>query len=303
MFYPGPGSFHGSFTSSLVVLAAMRDTFKIGGDLEVRRLGFGAMRITGDGIWGPPDDLAAARELLRRVVDVGVNLIDTADSYGPEVSENLIAEALHPYPEGLVIATKGGMLRSGPGEWPRDARPEHLMEACEGSLRRLKLERIDLYQLHSPDSKVPYEDSVGALKDLQDEGKIRHIGISNVSVEQLGQARELVDVVTVQNRYNIGDRSSEDVLEACEEAGIGFIPWYPLATGSLAEPGGALDEVAHAHDATPGQVALAWLLARSKVMLPIPGTSSIEHLEENMAAEALTLTDEERGAIALAAAG
>jgi pyridoxine 4-dehydrogenase len=303
MFYPGPGSFHGSFTSSLVVLAAMRDTFKIGGDLEVRRLGFGAMRITGDGIWGPPDDLEAARELLRRVVDVGVNLIDTADSYGPEVSENLIAEALHPYPEGLVIATKGGMLRSGPGEWPRDARPEHLKEACEGSLRRLKLERIDLYQLHSPDSKVPYEDSVGALKDLQDEGKIRHIGISNVSVEQLGQARELVDVVTVQNRYNIGDRSSEDVLEACEEAGIGFIPWYPLATGSLAEPGGALDEVAHAHDATPGQVALAWLLARSKVMLPIPGTSSIEHLEENMAAEALTLTDEERGAIALAAAG
>jgi pyridoxine 4-dehydrogenase len=281
----------------------MMDTFTIGGDLEVRRLGFGAMRITGNGIWGPPDDPEAARNLLRRVAEIGVNLIDTADSYGPEVSENLIAEALHPYPVGLVIATKGGLLRTGPGEWPRDGRPEHLREACEGSLRRLKLERIDLYQLHAPDGNIPYEDSVGALKELQDEGKIRHIGISNVSVEQLGQARELVEVVTVQNRYNLSDRSSEDVLEACEEAGIGFIPWFPLATGSLAEPGGALDEVAHAHDATPGQVALAWLLARSKVMLPIPGTSSIEHLEENMAAEALTLTDEERGAIALAAAG
>jgi pyridoxine 4-dehydrogenase len=281
----------------------MMDTFKIGGDLEVRRLGFGAMRITGNGIWGPPDDPEAARNLLRRVAEIGVNLIDTADSYGPEVSENLIAEALHPYPDGLVIATKGGLLRTGPGEWPRDGRPEHLREACEGSLRRLKLERIDLYQLHAPDGNVPYEASVGALKELQDEGKIRHIGISNVSVEQLGQARELVEVVTVQNRYNLSNRSSEDVLEACEEAGIGFIPWFPLATGSLAEPGGALDEVAHAHDATAGQVALAWLLARSKVMLPIPGTSSIEHLEENMAAEELTLSDEERAAIARAAAG
>jgi pyridoxine 4-dehydrogenase len=281
----------------------MVDTFKIGGDLEVRRLGFGAMRITGDGIWGPPDDQEAARDLLRRVVETGINLIDTADSYGPEVSENLIAEALHPYPDGLVIATKGGLLRSGPGQWPRDARPERLREACEGSLRRLKLERIDLYQLHSPDPEVPYEDSVGALKELQDEGKIRHIGVSNVSVEQLGQARELVEVVTVQNRYNLGYRSSEDVLEACEQAGIGFIPWHPLATGSLAKSGGVLDEVAHAHDATPGQVALAWLLARSKVMLPIPGTSSVEHLEENMGAEALTLTDEERDAIAGAAAG
>ena len=279
------------------------DTFKIGGDLEVRRLGFGAMRITGDGIWGPPDDPEAARNLLRRVVEIGVNLIDTADSYGPEVSENLIADALHPYPDGLVIATKGGMKRTGPGQWPRDGRPEHLREACDGSLSRLKLERIDLYQLHAPDPEVPYEDSIGTLKELQDEGKIHHIGISNVSVEQLGQARELVEVVTVQNRYNLTDRSSEDVLEACEAAGIGFIPWFPLATGSLAAPGGALDEVAHAHDATPGQVALAWLLARSRVMLPIPGTSSVEHLEENMAAEALTLTDEERDAIARAAAG
>jgi pyridoxine 4-dehydrogenase len=279
------------------------DTFKIGGDLEVRRLGFGAMRITGDGIWGPPDDPDEARRLLRRVVDLGIDLIDTADSYGPEVSENLIAEALHPYLDGLVIATKGGLRRTGPGEWPRDARPERLRECCEGSLRRLKLDRIDLYQLHAPDPNVPYEDSIGALKELQDEGKIRHIGVSNVSVEQLGQARGLVDVVTVQNRYNLTDRSSDDVLEACEESRIGFIPWFPLATGSLAEPGGVLDEVAHAHDATPGQVALAWLLARSRVMLPIPGTSSIEHLEENMAAEELTLSDEERDSIALAAGG
>jgi pyridoxine 4-dehydrogenase len=279
------------------------DTFKIGGDLEVRRLGFGAMRITGDGIWGPPDDPEAARDLLRRVVEIGVNLIDTADSYGPEVSENLIADALHPYPDGLVIATKGGLQRTGPGQWPRDGRPEHLREACDGSLSRLKLERIDLYQLHAPDPEVPYEDSIGTLKELQDEGKIRHIGISNVSVDQLGQARELVEVVTVQNRYNLTDRSSKDVLEACEAAGIGFIPWFPLAIGSLAKPSGALDEVAHAHDATPGQVALAWLLARSRVMLPIPGTSSVEHLEENMAAEALTLTDEERDAVARAAAG
>src|ERR687893_1220358 len=228
------------------------DTFTIGGDLEVRRLGYGAMRITGDGIWGPPDDPEGAKRLLRRVVELGVNLIDTADSYGPEVSENLIAEVLHPYPDGLVIATKGGLRRSGPGQWPRDARPERLKQCCEASLRRLRLERIDLYQLHSPDPQVPLEDSMGALKELQDEGKVRHIGISNVSVEELEQARELVEVVTVQNRYNLTDRSSEDVLEACETAGIGFIPWYPLATGSLAEPGGVLDEVAHAHDATPG---------------------------------------------------
>jgi pyridoxine 4-dehydrogenase len=279
------------------------DTLTIGGDLEVRRLGFGAMRITGNGIWGPPDDPEAARALLRRVVDLGVNLIDTADSYGPAVSENLIAEALHPYPDGLVIATKGGLRRTGPGQWPRDARPERLRETCEGSLRRLKLDRIDLYQLHSPDPKVPFEDSVGALKELQDEGKIRHIGISNVSLEELERARRIADVVTVQNRYNLTDRSSEDVLDACERAGIGFIPWFPLARGSLAESGGALDEVAHAHDATPGQVTLAWLLARSKVMLPIPGTSSAEHLEQNVRAEELMLSDEERDAIAAVGAG
>ena len=255
----------------------------------MRRLGYGAMRITGAGIWGPPEDPENARAVLRRVVELGVNLIDTADSYGPEVSESLIAEALHPYPEGLVIATKGGLRRTGPGEWPRDARPERLKECCEGSLRRLKVDRIDLYQLHSPDPKVPFEDSVGALKELQDEGKIRHIGVSNVSVEELETARELVDVVTVQNRFNLEDRHSEDVLEACEQAGIGFIPWFPLAVGKLARPGGPLDEVARDHDATPGQVALAWLLARSDVMLPIPGTASIEHLEENVAAGELRL--------------
>ncbi len=280
----------------------MSDTFTIGGDLEVRRLGFGAMRITGDGIWGPPDDPDGARRLLRRVPELGINLIDTADSYGPEVSENLIAEALSPYPDGLVIATKGGLLRTGPGQWPRDGRPEHLKEACEGSLRRLRVDRIDLYQLHSPDDRVPYEESVGALKELQDEGKIRHVGVSNVSVEQLAQARGIVEVVTVQNRYNLTDRSSEEVLEACEEAGIGFIPWFPLAVGSLADGGGPLDEVAGRHGATPGQVALAWLLTRSPVILPIPGTSSIEHLEENVAAARLSLAEDEREEIAAAAA-
>jgi pyridoxine 4-dehydrogenase len=271
----------------------MDDTFTIGGDLEVRRLGFGAMRITGRGIFGPPDDPEEAKALLRRVVELGQNLIDTADSYGPEVSENLIAEALHPYADGLVIATKGGLRRPGPGQWVPDARPERLKECCEGSLRRLKVDRIDLYQLHSPDRKVPLEDSLGALNELQEEGKIRHIGVSNVSTDELDRARGVVDVVTVQNRYNVADRHSEDVLEACEREGIGFIPWFPLATGDLAEQGGPLDEVARAHDATPGQVALAWLLARSRVMLPIPGTSSVEHLEENAAAADLSLRDDE----------
>ena len=279
----------------------MSATFTIGGDIEVRRLGFGAMRITGDGIWGPPDDPDAARRLLRRVVELGVNLIDTADSYGPEVSENLIAEALHPYPDDLVIATKGGLRRTGPGQWPRDAHPDRLKECCEGSLRRLRLDRIDLYQLHAPDPKVPLQDSLGALKELQDEGKIRHIGVSNVSVEELERARAIVDVVTVQNRYNLVDRPSEDVLDACAAAGIGFIPWFPLATGDLARPGGPLDELARAHDATPGQLAIAWLLARSPVMLPIPGTASEEHLEENVAAERLELEREELERLAEAA--
>jgi pyridoxine 4-dehydrogenase len=279
------------------------DTFTIGGDLPVHRLGFGAMRITGDGIWGPPEDPEEAKRVLHRVVELGIDLIDTADSYGPEVSENLIAEALHPYQDGLVIATKGGLRRTGPGQWPRDARPERLKECCEASLRRLKLDRIDLYQLHSPDPQVPYEDSVGALKELQDEGKIRHVGISNVSLDELEQARGIVEVVTVQNRYNLSDRHSDEVLEACEEAKIGFIPWFPLATGSLAEPGGPLDKSAKAHDATPAQIALAWLLARSPVMLPIPGTSSVEHLEENVAATRIELSPEEVDEIGSASRG
>ena len=279
------------------------DTFTIGGDLEVHRLGFGAMRVTGRGIWGPPEDPDEADRVLRRVVELGIDLIDTADSYGPEVSENLIAETLHPYPEGLVIATKGGLLRTGPGQWPRDGRPEHLKEACEGSLRRLRLERIDVYQLHSPDPRVPWEDSVGAMKDLKDEGKVRHVGISNVSVDELERARSIVEVVTVQNRYNLEDRRSEDVLERCEELGIGFIPWFPLATGDLARSGGPLDRIAGAHDATPAQIALAWLLARSPVMLPIPGTSSVEHLEENLRAASIRLSPEQVAEIGSASQG
>ncbi|MFN2617595.1 MAG: aldo/keto reductase [Thermoleophilaceae bacterium] len=273
------------------------DTFVIGGDLEVRRLGFGAMRITGDGVWGPPKDPEGAKAVLRRAVELGINLIDTADSYGPHVSEELIADALHPYPDGLVIATKGGLRRGGPGDWSRDARPERLKECCEGSLRRLRVERIDVYQLHAPDPQVPFEDSLGALAELKQEGKVRHIGVSNVSVEQLERARELVDLVSVQNRYNLADRATEDVLEACDGAGIGFIPWFPLATGDLAGPGGPLEEVARSHDASPGQVALAWLLHRSPVMLPIPGTSSVEHLEDNAAAAELELGEEEMRAL------
>jgi pyridoxine 4-dehydrogenase len=279
----------------------MTATFTIGGDLEVRRLGFGAMRITGDGIWGPPPDPQAAKAVLRRALELGVNLIDTADSYGPEVSENLIAEALHPYPDGLVIATKGGMRRTGPGQWPRDARPERVKECCEGSLRRLRVDRIDVYQLHAPDPKVPLEDSLGALKQLQEEGKVRHIGVSNVSVEDLERARRVIDVVTVQNRYNLADRHTEDVLEECERAGIGFLAWSPLATGGLARPGGTLHELARTHDATPGQLAIAWLLARSPVMLPIPGTGSVEHLEENMGAAGLGLERREFERLAAAA--
>jgi pyridoxine 4-dehydrogenase len=276
-------------------------TFTIGGDLEVRRLGYGAMRITGAGIWGPPDDPEAAKQVLRRVLELGVNLIDTADSYGPEVSENLIAEALHPYPDDLVIATKGGLRRTGPGQWPVDAHPDRLRECCEGSLRRLRVDRIDVYQLHRPDPEVPIEESLGALKQLQDEGKIRHIGVSNVSVEQLERSRAVVDVVTVQNRYNLVDRRAEDVLGACDAAGIGFIPWFPLATGDLARPGGPLDQLAAAHDATPGQLAIAWLLARSPVVLPIPGTASEQHLEENVAAAQLELEQAEFARLAAAA--
>ena len=263
------------------------------GERRVRRLGYGAMRITGPGIWGPPADHDEAIAVLRRAVELGVNLIDTADSYGPHVSEELIAEALHPYPEDLLIATKGGLLRTGPNQWPRDGSPEHLREACEGSLRRLKLNTIELYQHHSPDEKVPYERSIAALKELQDEGKIRHIGVSNVSVEQLETAREIVDVVSVQNRFNLTDRHSQDVLERCEELGIAFFPWAPIAMGELAAPGGPLARIASLHDASPGQVALAWLLARSAAIVPIPGTSSVEHLEENLGAAELQLTADE----------
>jgi pyridoxine 4-dehydrogenase len=268
-------------------------TFALGGDLTVNRLGFGAMRLTGDGIWGEPGDRKECGAVLHRAVALGVNFIDTADSYGPSVSEEIIAEALHPYPDDLVIATKGGFLRPGPGKWEADGRPAHLREACESSLRRLKLDRIDLYQLHVPDSKVPYEESVGALKELQDEGKIHLIGVSNVSTEQLAAAREIVEVVSVQNRYNLTDRATEDELDQCEQDGLGFIPWFPLAVGRLAERGGPLDEIAAAHDATPSQIALAWLLQRSPVMLPIPGTSSVEHLEENVAAAGIELTADE----------
>jgi aryl-alcohol dehydrogenase-like predicted oxidoreductase len=268
-------------------------TLTLGGDIEVHRLGYGAMRITGPGIWGPPPDRDAALDVLRRVVELGIDLIDTADSYGPHVSEQLIAEALHPYPDGLTIATKGGLERTGPGEWPRNGRPEHLRAACEGSLRDLRVERIDLYQLHAPDPDVPYAESVGTLKDLQDEGKIRHVGISNVTIEQLDEARSIVDVVSVQNRFNLSDRSSQEMLEVCARDGLGFFPWFPLAAGDLAKPGGVVAEIAQAHDATPGQVALAWLLQRSPVTLPIPGTSSISHLEENVAGAELVLDEDE----------
>ena len=263
------------------------------GDRRVRRLGFGAMRITGPGILGPPSDHDGALAVLRRALELGVNLIDTADSYGPHVSEELIAEALYPYPQDLLIATKGGLTRTGPGPWPPDGSPEHLREACEGSLRRLRLDTIELYQQHRPDPKVPYERSIVALKELQDEGKIRHIGVSNVSVDQLETAREIVEVVSVQNRFNLSDRHSEDVLERCEERGIAFFPWAPIAMGELAEAGGPLDRIASEHDATPGQVALAWLLARSAAIVPIPGTSSVEHLEENLEAAKVQLTADE----------
>jgi aryl-alcohol dehydrogenase-like predicted oxidoreductase len=268
-------------------------TLTVGGDLEVNRLGFGAMRITGPGIWGEPEDPVGVRALLRRVVEADVNLIDTADSYGPEVSENLIAEALHPYPENLVIATKGGLTRSGPGQWHRNGRPDRLKRCCDDSLRRLKLERIDLYQLHAVDPKVPVEDSIAALAELQEEGKIRHVGLCNVSGEELERAQQVVRIVSVQNRYNLVDRGSEEVLGECEQAGMGFLPWFPLATGDLARPGGALDEIARRHDARPAQVALAWLLQHSPVMIPIPGTASIEHFEENLEAAQLELSDEE----------
>ena len=271
--------------------AAASGTFAIGGDLPVHRLGFGTMRLTGAGVWGEPADHGEAIAVLRRAVGLGIDLIDTADSYGPEVTERLIAEALYPYPAGLVIATKAGFQRPGPNVWVEDGRPEHLRSACEASLRRLRLERIDLFQLHRIDSKVALDDQIGALVDLQQAGKIRHIGLSEVSVGQIEAVRRLAPVVSVQNRYNLVDRKSEDVLDYCTRENLGFIPWFPLATGSLAKSGGPLEREADRLGAQPAQVALAWLLRKSPVMLPIPGTSTVEHLEENTAAALLDLDD------------
>jgi pyridoxine 4-dehydrogenase len=274
--------------------ASAAGTLTLGGELEVRRLGFGAMRITGEGIWGPPADREEARAVLRRAVDLGVNFIDTADAYGPEVSEELIGEGLHPYPNGLVVATKGGLTRSGPGRWMRDGRPEHLRQACEASLRRLRLDRIDVYQLHAVDPDVPLEESVGALAELRDGGKIAHVGLSNVDADELERAREIVPVVSVQNRYSVAERDSEPVLDRCERDGLAFIPWGPLR-GARDVGDALISRVADAHGASELQVALAWLLARSPAMLPIPGTSSVEHLEENVAAAGLRLSEEEFG--------
>ncbi len=282
--------------------AAAAGLFTLGG-FTVHRLGFGAMRVTGDGIWGPPRDRDEAIRVLRRAVGIGVDLIDTADSYGPHVSEELLAEALHPYPEGLVIATKGGLVRPGPNRWDRDARPEHLRAACEGSLKRLRVDRIDLYQLHAPDPRVPFAESVGALRDLQREGKIRAVGLSNVSVEELAEARRIVEVVSVQNRYNLVDRASSDVLEECTRLGIGFLPWYPLATADYGRATDVLARVAARHGATSHQIAIAWLLAKSPVMLPIPGTSRVAHLEENVGAASIVLSEEDRAALDAVAPG
>jgi pyridoxine 4-dehydrogenase len=279
--------------TSLSANAAAGGTFTLGGDLTVNRLGFGAMRITGKGIWGEPKNPEEARRLLRRVVELGINFIDTADSYGPEVSERLIAEALHPYPKGLVIGTKGGLTRSGPEQWAPVGRPEYLRQCVEMSLRRLRLERIDLYQLHRVDPLVPMEETLGALKELQKAGKIRHIGLSEVSVKEIERARKTVTVVSVQNLYNLSDRKHDDVVTYCEKEKLGFIPWFPVAAGDLAKTGGALDSAARRHGATVSQLALAWLLHRSPVVLPIPGTSSIAHLEENTAAASLKLKPDE----------
>jgi pyridoxine 4-dehydrogenase len=269
------------------VHAAVAGTIDVGGDLTVNRLGFGAMRLTGPGIWGQPADREEAKAVLRRAVELGVTFVDTADSYGPHVSEELIGETLHPYPDDLVIATKGGLERTGPGRWPANGRPEHLIEVCEGSLRRLKLEQIPLYQFHRPDPAVPLEDSVGALVTLKDQGKIRHIGLSNVTEDQLRRAQRLTPIVSIQNRYNVDDRRSESLVDLCEQEQMVFLPWAPIQNldGSR-----VVQELARRHEATPRQIVLAWLLARSPSILPIPGTGSVSHLEENVAAAAITLT-------------
>lgn len=274
-------------------VAAASGTFMLGGDLPVYRLGFGAMRITGKGIWGEPADRDLAIRVVKRTVDLGINFIDTADSYGPKVSEEIIAEALYPYPSGLVIATKGGQMRSGPNQWSPNGRPEHLREALDGSLRRLRLDCIDLYQLHRPDPSVPFEESVETLADLRKQGKIRHVGLSNIDTKQLEMARAMVPIASVQNRYNLTERDSEDVLAMCGLANIGFIPWGPVANGNLTGAGSSLERIAQAHHATTTQIALAWLLQHSSVMLPIPGTSSLEHLEENTKAARIDLSQED----------
>jgi pyridoxine 4-dehydrogenase len=273
--------------------AKASSTFKLGGDLPVHRLGFGAMRITGDGIWGPPKNPQEAKQVLRRAVELGVNFIDTADSYGPYVSEELIAEALHPYPSDLVIATKAGLVRTGPGQWLPVARPEYLHQEVEMSLRRLKVDRIDLWQLHRIDPKVPVEESLGVIKKLQEQGKIRHVGLSEVKPKEIDQARKVIDIVSVQNMYNLSDRQHEDVLNYCEKHNLGFIPWFPVAAGKLTKAGGLLESAAKRHGVTLAQLSLAWLLHRSPVMLPIPGTSSVQHLEENIAAAEVRLSDAE----------
>jgi pyridoxine 4-dehydrogenase len=282
-------------------LAARSGTFSIGGDMPVHRLGFGAMRLTGPGIWGDPSDRGEAVRVLRRAIELGVTFIDTADSYGPFVSEQLIREALHPYPDDLVIATKAGLTRAGPGDWRPVGRPEYLRQQVELSLRHLGVDVIDLHQLHRIDPQVPLADQVGELALLQQEGKIRHIGLSEVTVDELTEAQRTATIVSVQNLYNLADRSAEPVLEHCEAHGLGFIPWFPLAMGELARPGGALAAVTEETGAAPGQLALAWLLARSPVMLPIPGTSTVAHLEENLQAAALELTAEQAQALADAA--
>jgi len=274
-------------SESKTVHAGMVGTIDVGGDLTVNRLGFGAMRITGAGIWGQPADRDEAKAVLRRATELGVNFIDTADSYGPHVSEELICETLHPYPDDLVIATKGGLERTGPGQWPANGRPEHLIEACEESLRRLKLEQIPLYQFHRPDPAVPLEDSIGALVTLKEQGKIRHIGLSNVTEEQLRRAQRLTPIVSIQNRYNVDDRQSESMVDLCEQEYMVFLPWAPIQD---LDSNRTVQNVAQRHDATPRQIVLAWLLARSPSILPIPGTGSVSHLEDNVAAAAIKLT-------------
>jgi pyridoxine 4-dehydrogenase len=272
------------------VNASASGNFLLGGDLEIHRLGFGAMRLTGEGIWGEPKDVDKAKQVLQRAVELGVNFIDTADSYGPEVSERLIAEALYPYPKNLVIATKGGLTRSGPNRWAPVGRPEYLRQCVEMSLRRLRVERIDLWQLHRIDPKVPVKESLGAIKELQNQGKIRHVGLSEVSPEEIEQAKKILPIVSVQNLYNLSDRKHEKTLEYCQQHKLGFIPWFPVAAGKLARAGGPLDKAAKDYHATVAQLSLAWLLHRSPVMLPIPGTSSIAHLEENIGAGAVRLS-------------